>query len=377
MPPLVDIPVTDGVTYYIAVDGYDGTVGNIILTVADLGAPAVLPPGAVGFADFANGGYIFDGVPTTTAADVLNDPEFIIPGIGLFIADDADPVQFIGDFATYLLAADFTVVLEWYRIDGFACPLHIADSADDLPRFSIEDEQGAGAFDFFTFDWVPAVGERDVFRTGNADNGVINVCAVTRTNAKISASFNGSAFASTVAGQATFAAGVNTAYIGGTQTTSFGPMVLGKIVIYPPQLDADLAALAVADTLAAKAPANDNFADAIEIDLDEVVTGHNFFATSEGEDLPDGAGHSIWYRITVPSSADYTFDMTGSDAADYNGFALAIYTGTSLGDIALWDWDSTYPFPVYTTFLDAGEYFIALDCDTVGVGTIQLVVTAA
>jgi hypothetical protein len=386
--PHVDITVTSGTTYHIAVDGFDGAVGNINLTMADLGGTVSLPSGAVGIADFVNLGFNWSGGSTANLADVIDHPEYVVPGTGL-VLNDVNPPQFIGDFATYLLAGDWTVVMEWYRQTTLCDPLHIQDITDNDPRLSCEDSSGGEHF--FAYDLVGG-SERDTnsAASGGADH-VVNVVALTRTNAKLVQSFNGSSIQSAVAAQASWAAGVTNVYTGGSVGSNFGPMILGRIVVYPPQSDAALPGLSVASVISipTAAPANDSFANAIALSLGVQVTGSNKVyysdfdvtvpATQESGE-PDHAGSglttSIWYKFTAPATGNYRASTAGS-VAPADDTVLAVYTGSAVNALTLVGQNDDVSGSVFTSAVTFAAtsgvtYYIAVDSYMTGTIAIEI-----
>ena len=82
---------------------------------------------------------------------------------------------------------------------------------------------------------------------------------------------------------------------------------------------------------AAIPPVNDDFADAPQLAFPTSLTGTNLDATTE-EDEPDpieddGSGHSVWYRVTVPTAQPVRIDTCNSEFDT----VLAVYAGDSLG----------------------------------------------
>jgi Ca2+-binding RTX toxin-like protein len=77
-------------------------------------------------------------------------------------------------------------------------------------------------------------------------------------------------------------------------------------------------------------PANDNFADAIDISgANGSVVGSNRGATAEAADpLTFGFG-TIWYRWTAPSNGLFKFDTVGSS----EDTLLGVYSGSDLGSV--------------------------------------------
>src|ERR671937_555887 len=93
-----------------------------------------------------------------------------------------------------------------------------------------------------------------------------------------------------------------------------------------------LALLVIPSAAGAATPSNDNFANATTLKLGDVVSGDNLDATSEANE-PDVSRatkaddcktltesptctSSVWYRLTVPTSGDYTVETCdlGTDA---------------------------------------------------------------
>lgn len=202
------------------------------------GGDIALPAGAVGIADFVNGGYKW-GATGLAALDVVDRPATITPNVGLVATDDDIVVpKLIGDFATYLMAGDWTAVLYWDKSGSSCSPLHIQDEADDNPRFVLQD----GAFWWLAYDVSGGAGtERD--NEDDFTHGTSSVAAITRTDAKIVSSFNGRATVANTASSSGFASGVNGAFLCGNSSGSGGAMTLKKLVIYPAQADADLPGL--------------------------------------------------------------------------------------------------------------------------------------
>ncbi|HUT37086.1 MAG TPA: choice-of-anchor D domain-containing protein, partial [Planctomycetota bacterium] len=88
-------------------------------------------------------------------------------------------------------------------------------------------------------------------------------------------------------------------------------------------------------SLTGTGPANDHFANATAISgTNGRTTGSNANATKEtGEPdhAYDAGGASVWWRWTAPSSGEATFDTFGSDFDTL----LAVYTGSSVGALTL------------------------------------------
>ena len=204
----------------------------------------VLPPGAVGLLDFVNGDYIFElSEPVNyTAAEVISTPAQITFGVGLVATDAGDPSsEILAEFADYLATANWTIVIEWRREDTFCVPFYMTDNDGGLPRIKIEDDEGSNWV--FAFDQKTSQ-ERDLFRTQAAE---VQALALTRTDDFIAMSLNGG----TVTQSTTDMTGAvwTKAYLGGVDTGAFWNITVGRLVIYPPQDNADLPALAVVEVL--------------------------------------------------------------------------------------------------------------------------------
>jgi hypothetical protein len=213
--------------------------------IADAGGGS-LPAGAVGLLDFVSGTYLFEatGEPVSyTAAEVISTPDQITFAVGLVATDAGDPSsEILAEFADYLATANWTIVIEWRRGDTFCVPLYMTDDDGYPPRIKIEDSESSAWV--FAFDQKTGQ-ERDLFRTQSGDTHAL---AFTRTDAKIAMSLDGS----TVTQSTTPLTGVTwtKAWLGGVDTGAFWNITVGRIVIYPPQDNADLPALAVVEVLA-------------------------------------------------------------------------------------------------------------------------------
>lgn len=206
------------------------------------GGGGTLPAGALAIADFVNGAYLTT-TATLSAADVVSATGGITSGVGLFIAV-TDVVELIGDLATLLFSGDWTLVLEWSSSGCTA--IHMSDVADNDPNFLVTDGNAGSSW---------ALGAQDRSGGSGTIRSVVDylpsrsppaIAAVTRTDSKIVASFNGRAVVSTSTSSTGFAAGLNHIVLGGNSTAPnglYGDMTLKKIVIYPAQDDATLPAL--------------------------------------------------------------------------------------------------------------------------------------
>jgi hypothetical protein len=225
--------------FYGVIGGQAADVG----TGGGAGGGGTLPDGALAIADFVNGTYLTT-TATLTAADVVSAPGQISSGVGLFIAV-TDVVELIGDLATLLFSGDFTLVIDWFKSSsgGGCTPIHMSDVADNDPNFLVTDGNvstqraltaqdrsgGSGTVRFVT-DYLPT-------------QSAPAIAAVTRTDGKIAASFNGRAVVSTSTSSTGFSASINHIVLGGNTAGLYGDMTIKKIVIYPAQDDAALPGL--------------------------------------------------------------------------------------------------------------------------------------
>lgn len=135
------------------------------------------------------------------------------------------------------------------------------------------------------------------------------------------------------------------------------------------------ALLASPSASAQAAPANDNFASAAVLGgTSATATGSNAGATKEpGEPNHAGqeGGHSVWWRWTAPAAGPVTIDTCDSSIDTL----LAVYTGTSVGALALIkSSDDACDVASSVTFTAASGqlYSIAVDGLDEEVGAIRL-----
>jgi hypothetical protein len=349
---------TEGTTYYIAVDGRDGDFGNVAISCAELGdtAGGSLPAGAVGLLDFVNGHYIY-GSNHFTADQVVSQPWRIVPGVGLAKSNgderdqDNNSCFLLGQWRDYLLTGSWTMVIEFGVLDA-AIPVMIQTSDANV---ALGFDYGQWYTDYeveqpLSIDFFPDPSgffglERDMLWAGENDLSAvgfpqINCVATTRTDARAANSFNGStAVAIDDQPVDSFASH------GMDQVLLFSEVsgVIGRIVIYPPQLDADLAALSVVSVLTR--PSNDDFANAATVGVGQTFGYTTYLATREvgepdhfgdGDGVlaqPDGV--TIWFKFTAPETRSYEVSLLGSQSDEISGFGVAIYTGAAVNALTL------------------------------------------
>ena len=141
-----------------------------------------------------------------------------------------------------------------------------------------------------------------------------------------------------------------------------------------------LTAALLSGTAVAAAPANDDFAAAIEISgRDVAASGINKDATKEtGEPnhAGDTGGASVWYRWTAPASGKATVSTCDSDFDTL----LAVYTGSAvnaLTEVAANNDACGLKSSVSFQAAEGVTYRIAIDGDNGAIGTYQLAVRLA
>jgi hypothetical protein len=119
-------------------------------------------------------------------------------------------------------------------------------------------------------------------------------------------------------------------------------------------------------------PANDDFADAVELTGDTgSIDGTNVGASSEAGE-PEYLGNSVWYRWTAPSSGWATFETCGGGGFDT---VLTVFTGSQLAGLQEIAWsDDGCGYSSRATFeVTAGViYSIALSGYAGAEGEFQL-----
>lgn len=383
--PTLTFPVTTGETYYVAVDGKDGSFGDISVSCADLGGGDLpLPDGALGMLDFMHGVYKW-GEDTYTADEVIDTPSAVVPGLGLWVQDYqvVDPFDNLpaigilaGDFLNHLLLGDFTIVSETFS-NYYAVPVYI-DGTHVLGYEAQSNSQ------LLVYDYSADL--RQIAKVETVGFGVpeYNIHALTRTTSHLALRVSEGEFAGTTwedGATATASFTATAAYIGGGPGSNgaYGAMLCTRMVFYPAQDNGDLAGL-IADPLLT-APANDDFADAIAITLGQTLTGHNFLATDEvGEPNHGSAGGacSVWWKYVAAASGDVTVDITSPGDFGGNGAVVAVYTGASVGALSEVDSASDWPRASLTFSATSGTtYHIAVDGAGGGNGPITITLSAA
>lgn len=355
-----------GITYYIAVDGRDGTNAQFTVSVADLGGGDLpLPAGAVGMLDFLNGVYKWGGSPETTynANEVVNHPEFIVSGVGAYIAAGGSALGLLaGDFLDHLLADEWSAMIE-FSTDGDAT-LMVTQNGADVPRFSSSYAHGSDI----------AVGDNDGGRSffQNDVDGIViefpayNVMAFARANTRIAAqvaegTYAGTEFEST-AGSNTASAATQV-HFGGNASSANDAILISRIVFFPATATADLDDLLIDPVL--EAPANNAFSGAVALTLDTPVSAHNYRCTAETGEPDHGgtaSGNSCWFTFTAPSTGNFTVTVTPTGDFGGWGAVIGVYTGSAVGSLTPVADASDYPGAAVTFSATMGvTYKVAID----------------
>ncbi len=115
-------------------------------------------------------------------------------------------------------------------------------------------------------------------------------------------------------------------------------------------------------------PANDDFADAIEISLPSTVATSNVRATSEpGETDFYSTPRSVWYRYTPTASRRAAVTACGTDFDRQFYPVVAVYTGDSVAELA---W---VEYPIYFNVFDEDCYFGSRSTFTAEAGTTYFI----
>lgn len=196
-------------------------------------------PGPFSF-DFVAGTYTVNGV-TVTAADVIDQPGWI-DGTGLVIADSAATVGVLGDALTYLLAADWTVVIEWdhFVTNNTIQPLVLSDgSLDNVVRLR---RQNSLSSRFMNVSDFAGVNFRQATDASASIGDGQHKIALTRTNSKLAFSIDGQSVVSNTS--TTFSITPTGAAFGGYPGDMIGDaLTIKSCVVTAPVSDASLPTL--------------------------------------------------------------------------------------------------------------------------------------
>lgn len=330
-----------------------------------------LPENATAFADFINGVYLY-GESELTAAAVISNPERI--GVfGLALTPGQSTVDILGDFEAFLIAANWTVLIDLTVTSPTA-------SSDILFVSKL------GSITYFVkvvvyathgraIDGAPFHSDRNIF-AGTLSPGRHKI-AVTRTDAKLVISVDASAIASDTNNQPTAGFLTDAAFGGISGSTISQSSHIRSLTLYAPQDDGVLPTLS--SGFANEALPNDNFANAITISVGDTIYASNFTATKQSGE-PNHAGNaggaSVWWKFVAPATASYHIDLSGSDFDT----TLGVYTGAAVGALSTIasDDDSGAGSTSALSFSATSgvTYYIAVDGYDGVTGTIVMALTA-
>jgi len=139
--------------------------------------------------DFINHVYSVNGV-TVTATDIVDQPTWI-DGTGLVIADSAATVGILGDALTYLLTADWTMVLAWdhFTSSNNILPFVMADGSNDN-AVQVKRKDGLGGH-FMNVQDFAGINFRQAEDSSGAIGDNVHKIAITRADAKVIFSVDG------------------------------------------------------------------------------------------------------------------------------------------------------------------------------------------
>jgi hypothetical protein len=320
-------------------------------------ASIVQGPGAANWdLNFVTGTYKVSG-STVSISTLVDRPQNIFSGMGLIVA--THPIVILGDLLDFLLAGDWTVVVDWVRPDAYAEPLRIADASDNNPRIGVQDDSGG----FLAYELI--VGTRDLDLTGKTGTIVRSVIAFTRNDVHLAISRD-SATVVEATDPGPLPLAMSGAWFGGGPDSSgvlnsSGQCLVRRFIAYPSKSNATLISLSAnSGAISYVAPPNDSFANAITINVDDMLVSYNYGANKEtGEPVhpDDPGGASIWWKFTAPSSGNFHITLDDSDIDTL----LAVYTGSAVNALTLVD--SNLGFPAELTFIATSGtvYYIAVD----------------
>jgi hypothetical protein len=168
---------------------------------------------------------------TVTAADVIDKPARVgASGLEILDNDPDGSVLAIGDFLADLITADWTIVIEWEELTSADDTelIYICESVDH--HHIAIDRTGPGDIE----GYASGSGVRLIANTGPFFTGVHKV-AMTRKNAKVSMSTDGSSAATDTSSQTINP--MEVVSFGGPADGSFNRTFIRTVTLYPPQDD--------------------------------------------------------------------------------------------------------------------------------------------
>lgn len=338
----------------------------MLMCVCEGGTPST----QFGIADFVNGVYNFGG-QILDVEDVIDNPAAVTP-FGLLYIDES--VNLLGAFADALLSLDFVVRIRATIVEtGETLWLLSVDKSANVTEFAWlqTDDSGIKATDGASgFPDREALDDSPSLTPGN------HTVVWVRRAAVSAISKDGEEVVATETELPTADCDdVSFAFNGGA--------IYVRSLEILTNLAADEIASFSTETDPTTAPENDDFADAIEVELDEVVYGHLFLATAEvDEPVYPGfpGGTSVWYTFTAPSNGDFTVSLNGpATGIDPNSMLISIFTGDAVDDLTTVAINEVEPFDEVTFTATMGTvYRISIDAWEDGYGgPFQMTISAA
>lgn len=139
--------------------------------------------------DFVAGTYTVNGA--TVLPGAIIDTPGAIDGTGLVMADSANVIGIIGDALTYLLTADWTMVLAWdhFLSTNSVLPFVMADGSNDN-AVQVQRQNSLGSY-FMNVSDFAGINFRQAADSSAAVGDNAHKIALTRTNGKIIFSVDG------------------------------------------------------------------------------------------------------------------------------------------------------------------------------------------
>lgn len=131
-----------------------------------------------------------------------------------------------------------------------------------------------------------------------------------------------------------------------------------------------LASLLLSGSLLAAPPANDAFANRLDVTGLSLISGTTVEATKEPGEPNHGlnpGGRSVWYSWTAPATGQVSLLLTNHSFSPLIG----VYTGTSVNALTTWSFSAntnTLSFPV----IAATTYQLAIDGTSGGSFTLNI-----
>lgn len=196
-------------------------------------------PGPFNF-DFVGHSYSVNS--TTVTASAIVDTPGAIDSTGLVMADSANVIGIIGDALTYLLTANWTMVIEWdhFLSTNSVKPFVMADGSNDN-AVQVQRQNSLGSY-FMNLSDFAGVNFRQATDSSAAIGDGQHKIALTRTNGKIVFSVDGRSVVSDTS--ISFGISPTAAAFGGYPgDTVFDAITIKSCVVTAPVSDASLPGL--------------------------------------------------------------------------------------------------------------------------------------